>query len=137
MRDIFLAGVLAWLFMVLIYLVILPDKRRMEHYEWTRKLKCKELGEAYYQAHQEREKGNPLILYPPDYAFNKKMNTCIYTELAKNTEGDREMGGIVDLATNQTLGSYARHVKPEEQTEEEKAQYEEFLAKKKELFSDQ
>jgi hypothetical protein len=137
MRDIFLAGLLAWLFMVLIYLVILPYKRRMEDYEWTRKLKCKELGEAYYRAHQERERGNPLILYPPDYALNKTMNTCLYTGLGQNTERDREIGALVNLATNQTLGSYARHAKPEEQTEDEKAQYEEFFARKQELFSDQ
>ena len=137
MRDIFLAGLLAWLFMVLVYLVIMPDKRRTEQYELGRKLKCKELGEIYYKEHQEREKGNPLTIYPPDYAFNKKMNTCIYTELAENTEGSRQIGRIIDLATNQTLGSYAGHAKTEDQTEEEKGQYEEFLAKKKDLFSDQ
>jgi len=137
MKEIFLAGVLAWLFMLLVYLVILPDKRRTEYYEWSRKLKCKELGEKYYKERQEREQGNPLTIYPPDYAFNKQMNTCIYTELAENTEGSREIGRIVDLATNQTLGSYAGHAKTEEQTEEEKGQFEEFLAKKKELFSDQ
>ena len=137
MREIFLAGLLAWLFMLLVYLVIMPDKRRAEQYEWERKLKCKQLGEIYYKEHQEREKSNPLIIYPPDYAFNKKLNTCIYTELAENTEGSRELGRIIDLATNQTLGSYAGHAKTEEQTEEEKGQFGEFLAKKQELFSDQ
>ena len=49
MREIFLAGLLAWLFMVLVYLVILPDKRRAEQYEWERKLKCKQLGEHILQ----------------------------------------------------------------------------------------
>lgn len=137
MRDLFLAGLLAWLFMVLVYLVILPDKRRTEQYEWERKLNCKTLGDRYYQEHQEREQGNPLTIYPPDYAFNKTRNTCIYTELAENTEGSREIGRIMDLATNQTLGSYAGHAKPEDQTEEEKGQFAEFLATKKELFSDQ
>ena len=137
MREIFLAGLLAWLFMVLVYLVILPDKRRAEQYEWERKRECKELGDSYYKEHQEREKGNPLVIYPPDYAFNKKLNTCIYTELAENTEGSREIERIMDLATNQTLGSYAGHAKTEEQTAEEKGQFGEFLAKKQELFSDQ
>ena len=137
MRDLFLAGLLAWLFMVLVYLVILPDKRRTEQYEWERKLHCKTLGDRYYHDHQEREQGNPLTIYPPDYAFNKTRNTCIYTELAENTEGNREIGRILDLATNQTLGSYAGHAKAEEQTEEEKGQFEAFLAKKTELFSDQ
>ena len=137
MREIFLAGLLAWLFMVLVYLVILPDKRRAAQYEWERKRECKELGDRYYTEHQEREKGNPLVIYPPDYAFNKTLNTCIYTELADNTEGSREIGRIMDLATNQTLGSYAGHAKPEEQTEEEKGQFGEFVAKKQALFSDQ
>ena len=137
MREIFLAGLLAWLFMVLVYLVILPDKRRAEQYDWERKLQCKQLGDLYYKEQQDREQGHPLIIYPPDYAFNKHLNTCIYTELADNTEGSREIGRIADLATNQTLGSYAGHAKTEEQTEEEKGQVEEFLAKKKELFSDQ
>jgi hypothetical protein len=137
MRDLFLAGLLAWLFILLVYLVIMPDQIRTEQYEWGRKLQCKELGDRYYKEHQEREQGNPLTIYPPDYAFNKQMNTCIYTELADNTEGSREIGRILDLATNQTLWSYAGHAKPEERTEEEKGQFEEFLAKKQELFSDQ
>jgi hypothetical protein len=136
MRDIFRAGILAWLFISLVYLLILPHKRSTEQYEWERKLQCKQLGDMYYKEHQERERGNPLIIYPPDYAFNKRMNTCIYTELAENTEGSREIGRITDLATNQTLGSYAGHAKTEEQTEEEKGQLEAFFAKKNELFSD-
>src|SRR5262245_290615 len=137
MREIFLVGVLVWLFMALVYLVLVPERKRVEHYDWTRKLKCKELGEAYYQAHQAREAGNPVLIHPPDDALNKTLNTCIYTEMVENTEGSREIGGIVDLAANQTLGSYAGHAKPEEQTEEEKRQFEEFLAKKNELFRDQ
>ena len=34
MRDLFLAGLLAWLFILLVYLVIMPDKLRTEQYAW-------------------------------------------------------------------------------------------------------
>ena len=49
MRELFLAGLLAWLFILLVYLVILPDKIRTEQYEWGRKLQCRELGDRILQ----------------------------------------------------------------------------------------
>lgn len=85
------------------FMVSLPNKNDAETLT-NLQLKCQELGEKMYQV--EKQDNPDTLVIPPEYKFNKDLNTCIYSGGVIGISSIINKY-IIDLYTNQEIISYA------------------------------
>jgi hypothetical protein len=112
------------------------DSRAEKEALLTQKLRCAQ--EAWRYDEREKKNLSRFLYFDISYAYNPKLNTCLYESgaIARPREGESyfEVRSIVDLLTNETLAEYTISSGPAKRSANDQGRIANFARQEKELF---